>query len=96
MNLRLIVLTALVGSATLISFSAGAHDPTQFDRMMDTDAKAVPETCAQLADTHNYSNDLGNASIKALQVRCDAARKAETGKAPARKPAAKPAAATNK
>ena len=91
MNVRLIVLSAVVASATLFSMSAKAHDPAQFDRMMESEAKSVPETCVQLADTHNYSNDVSNADIKALQARCDIAKKAA-----AKKAAAKPAASTTK
>lgn len=96
MNVRLIVVSAVVASVTLFSVSAKAHDPAQFDRMMAPEAKAVPETCAQLADTHNFSNDVSNADIKALQSRCDVARKAEAGKATAKKAQAKPAAASDK
>jgi len=83
MNVRLIVLSAIVASATLFSMSAKAHDPAQFDRMMEPEAKAVPETCLQLADTHNYSNDVSNADIKALQARCDVATRAAAKKAAA-------------
>lgn len=96
MNVRLIVLSAVVAPATLFSMSAMAHDPAQFDRMMESEAKAVPQTCVQLADTHNYSNDVSNADIKALQARCDVARKAAAKKAAARNAAAKPAASTTK
>ncbi|HEY5612386.1 MAG TPA: hypothetical protein VIK70_02220 [Lysobacter sp.] len=88
MNVRLIVLSAIVASATLFSMSAKAHDPAQFDRMMEPEAKAVPETCLQLADTHNYSNDVSNADIKALQARCDVATRAAAKKAAAKKAAA--------
>lgn len=94
MNVRLIVVSAVVASATLFAVSANAHDPAQFDRMMASEAKAVPETCAQLADTHNFSNDVSNAHIKALQARCDVAGKVEAGKAPAKKTESKPAAAS--
>ncbi len=92
MNVRLIVLSAVVASATLFSMAAQAHDPKEFDRMMTTpEAKAVPATCVQLADSHNYSSDVANADIKALKARCDAANKAA-----ARKAAVKPAASSTK
>jgi len=100
MNVRLIVLSAVVASATLFSMSAKAHDPAEFDRMMAPPAKAVPETCVQLADTHNYSNDVSNADVKALKARCDVATKAAAkkaaAKAAAKKAAAKPVASTTK
>lgn len=92
MNVRLMLLSAVVASSTLFAMSAKAHDPAEFDRMMTAPAaKAVPATCAQLTDSHNYSNDVTNADIKALKTRCDAANKAA-----AKKAAAKPAASNTK
>lgn len=85
MKARLMVLSTAIASS-LFALSANAHDPKEFDRMMSTpEAKAVPTTCAQLADSHNYSTDVANADIKALKARCDAAKAAT--KAPS-KPAA--------
>lgn len=72
MNVRLIVLSAVVASGTLFSISAKAHDPKEFDRLMEVAAvQKTPTNCAQLADTNNYSNDVANAAIKALKLRCD-------------------------
>lgn len=65
MNARLIALSAVVAATTLFAMSASAHD-----------SETVPTTCAQLADSHNYSNDMDNPDIKALKVRCDAEKKA--------------------
>lgn len=77
MNVRLMVLSAVVASTALFVMSANAHDPREFDRMMGApEAKAVPATCAQLADAHTYSNDVANPDIKALKARCDAGKKA--------------------
>ena len=74
MNVRLIVLSTVVASATLFSMSAKAHDPAEFDRLMQVaEVQKKPTTCAQLADTNNYSNDVANADIKALKLRCDKA-----------------------
>lgn len=82
MNVRLNVLSALAASGMAFAMSANAHDPQEFDRMMMTPvAKAVPTTCMQLADTANYTADLGNAKIKALKVRCDKASKRAAAKA---------------
>ncbi|MBA3487655.1 MAG: hypothetical protein H0T88_10795 [Lysobacter sp.] len=87
----------MVASATLFSMAAMAHDPKQFDRMMTApEAKAVPATCVQLADSHNYSSDVTNADIKALKARCDAANKAAAIKGAAKKAAVKPAASSTK
>jgi len=96
MNVRLIVLSAVVASGTLFSMSAKAHDPKEFDRLMESEAKAVPETCVQLADTRNYSNDVSNSGIKALQVRCDVTKKAAGNRAATKNAATKPAASTTK
>lgn len=65
MNARLIALSAVVASTALFAMSAKAHD-----------SEAIPTTCAQLADSHNYSNDMTNPDIKALKARCDAEKKA--------------------
>ena len=82
MNVRLMVLSAVVAAAALFSMSAKAHDPREFDRMMSVpEAKAVPATCAQLDDAHNYSTDVTNPDTKALKARCDAEKKAATPKA---------------
>ena len=97
MNVRLTVLSAVVASATLFSMAAQAHDPKEFDRMMTApEAKAVPATCVQLVDSHNYSSDVTNADIKALKARCDAANKAAAKKPAATKAAVKPAASSTK
>lgn len=37
--------------------------------------KLKPETCEQLADRTQYSNDLSDPDIKALKDKCDAAAK---------------------
>ena len=93
MHVRLIVLSAVVASATLFSMAARAHDPKEFDRMMTApEAKAVPATCVRLAASHNYSNDVTNADIKALKARCDAANRAAAKKAAPKKAAPKKAA----
>lgn len=90
MKARLMVLSTVVASS-LFALSANAHDPKEFDRMMSTpEPKAMPTTCAQLADAHNFSTDLANADIKALKARCDDAQKA------AAKSPAKPAASKGK
>lgn len=38
--------------------------------------KLIPATCAQLADTQRYSNDVSYPEIKALKARCEAEKKA--------------------
>lgn len=81
MNARLMVLTAVVASSTLFTMCAQAHG-----------SMAVPATCAQLADSHNYSNDVTNPAIKALQARCDGAKKAAAKKPAAKKASAQPKA----
>lgn len=96
MNVRLMVLSAVVASSTLFTLSANTHDLKEFDRMMTPVAKAVPTTCMQLTDTANYTADLGNADIKALKVRCDKASKRTAAKAKAAASAKAKAAARTK
>lgn len=83
MNMRLMVLSSVVTAFAAFAVNANAHDFT-----------SVPTTCDQLADSHNYSNDVTNPDIKALKERCDAdKRDANKPKAPAKpKATTKPAA----
>lgn len=37
--------------------------------------KLIPTTCAELADTQRYSNDVSYPEIKALKARCDSGKK---------------------
>ena len=76
MNVRLMVLSAVVAATTVFAMSAKAHD-----------SESVPATCAQLADSHNYSNDVTNPDIKALKARCDAEKKAAAKSKATTKPA---------
>jgi hypothetical protein len=74
-------LAAAAVSSALFVVSAGAHDPSEFERTISAPAaKAVPTTCEQLADPTRYSNDVTNPDIKALKTRCDAAKKATVDK----------------
>jgi len=75
MKARLIVLSAVVASIPLFTISVKAHD-----------SEAVPTTCAQLADSHNYSSDVTNPRIKALKARCDAEKKGAVKPKAAAKP----------
>jgi hypothetical protein len=79
MSTRTRILSAAV-SSTLFAASAGAHDPSEFERTISAPAaKPVPTTCEQLADPTKYSTDVSNADIKALKARCDAAKKPVAG-----------------
>lgn len=49
--------------------------------------KLIPTTCAELADTQRYSNDVSYPEIKALKARCDAEKK--RGQAVRKTPAGK-------
>ncbi len=70
-------------SIGLAATSAAAHDPRFHEPEVQTPpAKAKPTTCAQLADTRRYSNDLTDPDIKALKTRCDAERAAARKTAP--------------
>lgn len=49
--------------------------------------KLIPTTCAQLADTQSFSNDVSYPEIKALKTRCDSEKK--SGQTPQKTPAGK-------
>ncbi len=68
MKLRSILLLALT-AASLSSLNAVAH-PQGHD-----DEKAIPRTCAELADTRRFTDDVTYPEVKALKARCDAEQK---------------------
>jgi hypothetical protein len=53
------------------SFTTLAH-PEGHD-----DEKPLPKTCAELADTKRFTDDVSYPEVKALKARCDAEKKAE-------------------
>ena len=65
--------------ASLASTAALAHQQGH-----DED-KPIPTTCAHLADTKRYTNDVAYPEVKALKARCDAqntgAKQTEAGPA---------------
>ncbi len=67
----------------MVSATALAH-PGQHD---GDEEKAIPTTCAQLADTQRYTDDTAYPEVKALKERCDA--QAKPSAAPAAQPARK-------
>lgn len=69
-------------STALVAASAAAHDPRLHEPATQAPpAKAKATTCAQLADTQRYSNDLTDPDINALKAKCDAAAKADKAQA---------------
>ena len=76
MTLRSLFVSAIAASAVLLAASAHAHDPSLHDDYVPPVTKAKPVTCDQLADNVHYSNNIGDADIKALQAKCDAEKKA--------------------
>ncbi len=83
MTLRSLFLIATL-TAGLSAFAANAHDPSLHEHAAPAPTK-VPTTCAQLADTKNYSSDVTKPEIKALKTRCDAEKAAAERKAKAAK-----------
>lgn len=73
MTLRPLLLSLTAVSTLLLAMAVQAHDPRL--HAPAPAPKAKPATCAQLADTQRYSNDLADPDIKALKTRCDAAKK---------------------
>ncbi len=90
MYVRLMLVSAVFASSAMLSQSANAHDPKEFDRMLQiAKAQSVPETCVELADRGYFPSDAGNAEIKALKTRCDAEAEAAAKPKAAVKPAAR-------
>lgn len=81
MTLRSLFLAATL-TAGMSTFAASAHDPSLHEQSAPAPTK-VPTTCAQLADTEHYANDIKNPDIKALKTRCDADKAAAARKAKA-------------
>ncbi|GAA4796782.1 hypothetical protein [Lysobacter hankyongensis] len=69
-------------SIALVAATASAHDPRFHEpEYQAPPAKLKPTTCAQLADTQRYSNDMTDPDIKALKAKCDATAKAAKAEA---------------
>lgn len=69
MNIRPVLIAALA-SASLASPFVMAHTGGH-----DDDAKAIPKTCEQLADTKRDISDVAYPEVKKLKEQCDAAKK---------------------
>lgn len=69
MNIRPVLIAALA-SASLASPFVMAHTGGH-----DDDAKAIPKTCEQLADTKRYISDVAYPEVKKLKEQCDATKK---------------------
>ena len=84
MKMRLMILSVVALSATVLAMNARAHDPSLHD---DHAPKSMPKatTCKQLADTEHYSADLTDSNVRALKAKCDAEKKAATKAAAAKK-----------
>lgn len=79
MTLRSLFLSAFTVSALSLGSLAQAHDPRMHDDYVPA-PKLKPTTCAQLADSQRYSNDVTDPDIKSLKTRCDAEQKKTTAK----------------
>lgn len=72
-----LMMSALLASSALLAFSASAHDPKDFDRMLQAaKAQSIPTTCAELATRYEYSSDADNLEITELKVHCAAEKAA--------------------
>ena len=76
MTLRSLFVSSFTACALLLAAIAHAHDPSLHDDYVPPATKAKPMTCDQLADNEHYSNNMGDADIKALKAKCDAEKKA--------------------
>lgn len=77
--------TLLMAAAFFASTSLTAFAHTEGHEL--DEEKLIPTTCAQLADTQRYSNDVSYPEIKALKARCDSGKK--SGQTPQKAPAGK-------
>lgn len=69
---------AALSAALLLSFSASAHDPKEFDRMLDAaPARADTSACAKLDALGHGKTKPAAAELKSLRARCDVEKKAE-------------------
>ncbi len=60
------VVACLSGSSMTAFAHPGGHDD---------DEKLIPTTCAQLADSERYTDDVSYPEVKALKERCEAESK---------------------
>lgn len=82
---QLTLLCAIAGLS--VGVTAVAHNPADTDFGHAPTAKLVPSTCDQLADKLNYSDDVSNPDIKALNASCEDKAKAAPAAAPKAEPA---------
>ncbi|MHB8911140.1 MAG: hypothetical protein ACYC42_00480 [Lysobacter sp.] len=68
---------AALSAALLLSFSASAHDPKEFDRMFDAAPASTEATaCAKLEALRHGKAKPTAAEVKSLRARCEADNKA--------------------
>ena len=69
---------AVLSASLLLAASANAHDPKEFDRMLDVaQAKAEITACAKLDANAKAKTKLAAAEVKLLRSRCNAEKKAK-------------------
>ena len=74
---------AALSAALLLGASASAHDPKEFDGLLDAAAaKAAPSACATLGAMTHSKSKAALAEIKAQRARCDAEKMAAAKAAP--------------
>ena len=62
----------------LLSFSASAHDPKEFDRMLDAaPARADTSACAKLDALGHGKTKPAAAELQSLRARCEVEKKAK-------------------
>lgn len=72
MKLHIILLsTCLSITLALSSLHVQAHG----DHDHEDNEKLIPKSCAELADTKKYTNDVAYPQVKELKARCDAEAK---------------------
>ena len=69
---------ATLAASVLLAASASAHDPKDFDRMLEAaPAKAEVTACAKLDANAHSKTKLAAADVKLLRSRCEAEIKAK-------------------
>lgn len=70
---------AMLSTALLLSLPASAHDPKEFDRMLDAAPSSVEASaCAKLDALSHSKTRTADAEVKSLRARCEAEKKTKS------------------
>lgn len=79
MNRSFCLSLAALSAALLLSLPASAHDPKEFDRMLDAaPARTEGPACAKLDALNHSKTKTADAEVKSVRARCEAEKKAKS------------------